>query len=135
MMMPPPQVVGVLLKKPGQQTHPRLPPLDQQETKIRGESHRRRAISFGSLSSLCVIVCPRCAIFQCYWTLEINSGSAYTWSFLRPMIAFARRSSLFPPPRPPPSSCSRENPSRKVITHSSDRMLLFELPRKMNPLL
>jgi len=38
-MMPPPQVVGVLLKKPGQQTHPRLPPLDPQETKIRGKSH------------------------------------------------------------------------------------------------
>jgi len=37
MMMPPPQVVGVLLKKPGQQTHPRLPPLDPQETKIKGE--------------------------------------------------------------------------------------------------
>ncbi|XP_011876632.1 PREDICTED: uncharacterized protein LOC105566873 [Vollenhovia emeryi] len=36
-MMPPPQVVGVLLKKPGQQTHPRLPPLDPQETKIKGE--------------------------------------------------------------------------------------------------
>jgi len=36
--MPPPQVVGVLLKKPGQQTHPRLPPLDPQETKIRGKS-------------------------------------------------------------------------------------------------
>jgi len=37
MMMPPPQVVGVLLKKPGQQTHPRLPPLDPQETKIKGK--------------------------------------------------------------------------------------------------
>ncbi|XP_011696114.1 PREDICTED: uncharacterized protein LOC105454874 [Wasmannia auropunctata] len=37
MMMPPPQIVGVLLKKPGQQTHPRLPPLDPQETKIKGE--------------------------------------------------------------------------------------------------
>lgn len=32
-----PQVVGVLLKKPGQQSHPRFPPLDPQETKIRGE--------------------------------------------------------------------------------------------------
>lgn len=32
-----PQVVGVLLKKPGQQGHPRFPPLDPQETKIRGE--------------------------------------------------------------------------------------------------
>lgn len=32
-----PQIVGVLLKKPGQQTHPRLPPLDPQETKIKGE--------------------------------------------------------------------------------------------------
>ncbi|XP_011634027.1 uncharacterized protein LOC105425127 [Pogonomyrmex barbatus] len=37
MMMPPPEVVGVLLKKPGQRTHPRLPSLDPQETKIRGE--------------------------------------------------------------------------------------------------
>ncbi|XP_043510053.1 uncharacterized protein LOC122528708 [Frieseomelitta varia] len=37
MMMTPPQVVGVLLKKPGQQNHPRFPPLDPQETKIRGE--------------------------------------------------------------------------------------------------
>ncbi|CAL7933294.1 unnamed protein product [Xylocopa violacea] len=37
MMMAPPQVVGVLLKKPGQQSHPRFPPLDPQETKIRGE--------------------------------------------------------------------------------------------------
>jgi hypothetical protein len=39
-MMMAPQVVGVLLKKPGQQqsvTHlPRIPPLDPQETKIRG---------------------------------------------------------------------------------------------------
>ncbi|KAG7209822.1 hypothetical protein KM043_011432 [Ampulex compressa] len=32
-----PQIVGVLLKKPGQQNHPRFPPLDPQETKIRGE--------------------------------------------------------------------------------------------------
>lgn len=32
-----PQIVGVLLKKPGQQSHPRFPPLDPQETKIRGE--------------------------------------------------------------------------------------------------
>ncbi|XP_072760460.1 uncharacterized protein [Anoplolepis gracilipes] len=50
MMMPPPQVVGVLLKKPGQQTHPRLPPLDQQETKIKGELYvedlnERRTVS------------------------------------------------------------------------------------------
>ncbi|XP_046752478.1 probable serine/threonine-protein kinase nek3 [Diprion similis] len=41
MMMAPPQVVGVLLKKPGQRedslTHPRVPPLDPQEIKIRGE--------------------------------------------------------------------------------------------------
>lgn len=37
-MMMAPQIVGVLLKKPGQQTHPRLPPLDPQETKIKGES-------------------------------------------------------------------------------------------------
>ena len=36
-MMMAPQVVGVLLKKPGQQSHPRFPPLDPQETKIRGE--------------------------------------------------------------------------------------------------
>lgn len=36
-MMMAPQVVGVLLKKPGQQSHPRFPPLDSQETKIRGE--------------------------------------------------------------------------------------------------
>ncbi|XP_053997407.1 uncharacterized protein LOC128886495 [Hylaeus anthracinus] len=36
-MMMAPQVVGVLLKKPGQQGHPRFPPLDPQETKIRGE--------------------------------------------------------------------------------------------------
>ncbi|XP_031787225.1 uncharacterized protein LOC100678782 [Nasonia vitripennis] len=41
-MMMAPQVVGVLLKKPGQQQpsaglHPRIPPLDPQETKIRGE--------------------------------------------------------------------------------------------------
>ncbi|XP_076635468.1 uncharacterized protein LOC143348751 isoform X2 [Colletes latitarsis] len=36
-MMMAPQVVGVLLKKPGQQDHPRFPPLDPQETKIRGE--------------------------------------------------------------------------------------------------
>lgn len=36
-MMPPPQVVGVLLKKPGQQSNPRLPPLDPQETKIKGK--------------------------------------------------------------------------------------------------
>ncbi|XP_076763575.1 uncharacterized protein LOC143430977 [Xylocopa sonorina] len=36
-MMAPPQVVGVLLKKPGQLSHPRFPPLDPQETKIRGE--------------------------------------------------------------------------------------------------
>ena len=35
-MMMAPQVVGVLLKKPGQQNHPRFPPLDPQETKIRG---------------------------------------------------------------------------------------------------
>lgn len=50
MMMPPPQVVGVLLKKPGQQTHSRLPPLDPQETKIRGELYvedlaERRTVS------------------------------------------------------------------------------------------
>lgn len=50
MMMPPPQVVGVLLKKPGQQTHPRLPPLDPQETKIKGELYvedlsERRTVS------------------------------------------------------------------------------------------
>ncbi|XP_043280726.1 uncharacterized protein DDB_G0287625-like [Venturia canescens] len=37
MMMAPPQVVGVLLKKPGQHNNPRAPPLDPQETKIRGE--------------------------------------------------------------------------------------------------
>ncbi|XP_012267593.2 uncharacterized protein LOC105692751 isoform X1 [Athalia rosae] len=41
MMMAPPQVVGVLLKKPGQhddpQPHPRVPPTDPQEIKIRGE--------------------------------------------------------------------------------------------------
>lgn len=48
--MPPPQVVGVLLKKPGQQTHPRLPPLDPQETKIKGELYvedlsERRTVS------------------------------------------------------------------------------------------
>ncbi|XP_047356973.1 uncharacterized protein DDB_G0287625-like isoform X1 [Vespa velutina] len=36
-MMMAPQVVGVLLKKPGQQNHPRITPLDRQETKIRGE--------------------------------------------------------------------------------------------------
>lgn len=36
-MMMAPQIVGVLLKKPGQQSHPRFPPLDPQETKIRGE--------------------------------------------------------------------------------------------------
>ncbi|XP_017875537.1 uncharacterized protein LOC108622272 [Ceratina calcarata] len=36
-MMMAPQVVGVLLKKPGQQSHPRFQPLDPQETKIRGE--------------------------------------------------------------------------------------------------
>ncbi|XP_058797265.1 uncharacterized protein LOC131667686 [Phymastichus coffea] len=39
-MMMAPQVVGVLLKKPGQQpqtSHPRIPPIDPQETKIRGE--------------------------------------------------------------------------------------------------
>ncbi|XP_066597602.1 uncharacterized protein [Prorops nasuta] len=36
-MMMAPQVVGVLLKKPGQQNHPRIPPLDPQEIKIRGE--------------------------------------------------------------------------------------------------
>ncbi|XP_018398804.1 PREDICTED: uncharacterized protein LOC108776630 [Cyphomyrmex costatus] len=50
MMMPLPQVVGVLLKKPGQQTHPRLPPLDPQETKIKGELYvedlgERRTVS------------------------------------------------------------------------------------------
>lgn len=39
-MMMAPQIVGVLLKKPGQQTHPRLPPLDPQETKIKGEFRR-----------------------------------------------------------------------------------------------
>ncbi|XP_011297425.1 uncharacterized protein [Fopius arisanus] len=36
-MMMAPQVVGVLLKKPGQQNHPRVRPMDPQETKIRGE--------------------------------------------------------------------------------------------------
>ncbi|XP_012274143.1 uncharacterized protein LOC105696324 [Orussus abietinus] len=36
-MMMAPQVVGVLLKKPGQQAHPRVGSLDPQETKIRGE--------------------------------------------------------------------------------------------------
>ncbi|KAK2577193.1 hypothetical protein KPH14_003344 [Odynerus spinipes] len=45
-----PQVVGVLLKKPGQQNHPRIPPLDRQETKIRGELYvenlaERRTVS------------------------------------------------------------------------------------------
>lgn len=35
-MMMAPQVVGVLLKKPGQQNHPRVPSFDQQDTKIRG---------------------------------------------------------------------------------------------------
>ncbi|XP_076293492.1 uncharacterized protein LOC143215324 [Lasioglossum baleicum] len=49
-MMMAPQVVGVLLKKPGQQSHPRFPPLDPQETKIRGELYvedlgERRVVS------------------------------------------------------------------------------------------
>ncbi|XP_014477430.1 PREDICTED: uncharacterized protein LOC106745925 [Dinoponera quadriceps] len=49
-MMMAPQIVGVLLKKPGQQTHPRLPPLDPQETKIKGELYvedlgERRTVS------------------------------------------------------------------------------------------
>ena len=49
-MMMAPQVVGVLLKKPGQQNHPRFPPLNPQETKIRGELHvedlgERRVVS------------------------------------------------------------------------------------------
>lgn len=45
-----PQVVGVLLKKPGQQNHPRITPLDRQETKIRGEFPF--LISFSSQSYL-----------------------------------------------------------------------------------
>ncbi|XP_024939020.1 uncharacterized protein LOC107266000 [Cephus cinctus] len=49
-MMMAPQVVGVLLKKPGQQRHPHVPPLDPQETKIRGELYvedlgERRVVS------------------------------------------------------------------------------------------
>ncbi|XP_078034960.1 uncharacterized protein LOC144468995 [Augochlora pura] len=49
-MMMAPQVVGVLLKKPGQQSQPRFPPLDPQETKIRGELYvedlgERRVVS------------------------------------------------------------------------------------------
>lgn len=128
MMMPPPQVVGVLLKKPGQQTHPRLPPLDQQETKIRGESHRRRAISFGSLSSLCPRVCNATGHWRSTRETLVRLHVEFSPSNDRV------RTSVFVTPSPsPPSSCSR-----KVITHSSDRidrMLLLELPRKMNPLL
>lgn len=62
MMMMAPKVVGVLLKKPGQKLkaqqqkqqkadapagsqHPGIPPLDPQETKIRGEYTRHAALA------------------------------------------------------------------------------------------
>lgn len=70
-MMMAPQIVGVLLKKPGQQTHPRLPPLDPQETKIKGKhlafssSVAREAESFGD---------PHC---EC--TLSILSSRSFNW--------------------------------------------------------
>lgn len=36
MIVTPPQIVGALLKKPGQKSHLHIPSLDHQETKIRG---------------------------------------------------------------------------------------------------
>lgn len=52
-MMMAPQIVGVLLKKPGQQTHPRLPPLDPQETKIKGESAATRSCTSSTFKREC----------------------------------------------------------------------------------
>ncbi|EZA61514.1 hypothetical protein X777_07847, partial [Ooceraea biroi] len=44
----------VLLKKPGQQTHPRLPPLDPQETKIRGELRHPLQVAFSDAHLLLI---------------------------------------------------------------------------------
>lgn len=64
MMMPPPQVVGVLLKKPGQQTHPRLPPLDPQETKIKGKF--LYSSNFFLIFIFCIHICKSIKILKAY---------------------------------------------------------------------